>query len=116
MTVLALTFWILSLSVRSLTHQCARLEAVAALTPATALALPPLLLAFATALADAELELPRQSRTVGALATAAEKASAVPELCASAAASAHGRHHSDLEAIWRLIAEAACVSCQGGRT
>ena len=62
---------------------------MAALTPATALALPPVLLAFATALAEAELELPRQLFTVGLVATAAEKASAVPELCASEAASAH---------------------------
>ena len=64
---------------------------MAALTPATALALPPVLLAFATALAEAELELPRQLFTVGSVATAAEKASAVPELCASEAASAHTR-------------------------
>ena len=66
-----------------------RLKALPVLTPATALALPPVLLAFATALAEAELELPRQLFTVGSVATAAEKASAVPELCASEAASAH---------------------------
>ena len=64
------------------------------LTPATALALPPVLLAFATALADAELELPRQLFTVGSVAIAAENASAVPELCASEAASAHTGLHN----------------------
>ena len=68
-----------------------RPKALPVLTPATALALPPVLLAFATALAEAELELPRQLFTVGSVATAAEKAPAVPELCASEAASAHTR-------------------------
>ena len=71
---------------------CTNLKALPALTPATALALPPVLLAFATALADAELELPRQLFTEGSLATAAENASAVPELCASEAASACTKH------------------------
>ena len=87
-----------------------RLKALPVLTPATALALPPVLLAFATALAEAEQELPRQLFTVWSVATAAEKASAVPELCASAAASVATKHNE----TWNLsIQRAACVSCSG---
>ena len=82
---------------------CTNRKALPVLTPATALALPPVLLAFATALADAELELPRQLFTVGSVAIAAENASAVPELCASEAASAHTQVCITLHNTWGTI-------------
>ena len=56
------------------------------LTPATALALPPV--EDARAFAAALLLLPRQLCTVGSLAAADANADAVPLLCASAASSA----------------------------